>query len=68
MKKPRGCLFLFVFLTSSSFSLQVRAPDAVHTTGSADTHVSPKYLKPAKKPHPNKKIQPNPQTQNGPIL
>nr|XP_009915365.1 PREDICTED: U2 snRNP-associated SURP motif-containing protein-like [Haliaeetus albicilla] len=29
---------LFLWLTSSSFFLQVRVPDAVHTTGSADTH------------------------------
>lgn len=33
--------FLFLCLTSSSFSLQVRAPDAAHNTGSADTHVRP---------------------------
>uniref|UniRef100_A0A8C9L2A0 U2 snRNP-associated SURP motif-containing protein n=2 Tax=Serinus canaria TaxID=9135 RepID=A0A8C9L2A0_SERCA len=38
------CLFLVVCLTSSSFSPQVRGPDAVHTTGSADSHVSPKHL------------------------
>uniref|UniRef100_A0A8C5IYJ3 U2 snRNP-associated SURP motif-containing protein n=1 Tax=Junco hyemalis TaxID=40217 RepID=A0A8C5IYJ3_JUNHY len=31
-------LFLVVCLTSSSFSPQVRGPDAVHTTGSADSH------------------------------
>uniref|UniRef100_A0A8B9PUB7 U2 snRNP-associated SURP motif-containing protein n=1 Tax=Apteryx owenii TaxID=8824 RepID=A0A8B9PUB7_APTOW len=30
--------FFFLCLTSSSFSLQVRVPDAVHTAGSADTH------------------------------
>uniref|UniRef100_A0A8D2N1J0 U2 snRNP-associated SURP motif-containing protein n=1 Tax=Zonotrichia albicollis TaxID=44394 RepID=A0A8D2N1J0_ZONAL len=31
-------LFLVVCLTSSSFSPQVRGPDAVHSTGSADSH------------------------------
>jgi len=75
-KKPRGCLFLFLCLTSSSsFSLQVRVPDAVHTTGSGDTHVSPKYLKTNKQKPPTlnnktkaKQNQPNPQTQNRPVL
>lgn len=49
LKKQRlfGCFF-FLCLTSSSFALQVRASDAVHTTGSADAHVSPKYLKTTK--------------------
>lgn len=44
-KKKSTCLlpsFLFLCLTSFAFSLQVRLPDAVHNTGSADTHVSPK--------------------------
>lgn len=45
-QKEAVCLpgFLFPCLTSSSFSLQVRAPDAVHNTGSADTHVRPNVL------------------------
>lgn len=43
-EKEAVCLpgYLFPCLTSFSFCLQVRAPDAVHNTGSADTHVRPK--------------------------
>lgn len=45
-EKEAVCLpgYLFPCLTSFSFCLQVRAPDAVHNTGSADTHVRPKWF------------------------